>query len=74
MSIDAPNYRFNPFTQVFTPKGIGYGAEPVESKTIPSTSPYWVYLDEIPRLDSPSTLLITGFTEVSFTTVSPLRS
>jgi hypothetical protein len=67
------NLRYDPFTQTFTPYGYGYGANAKEVHTIPSSSPYWIYLDEIPREDSPSTLFINeqgagNFTEVSFTT------
>ena len=75
MAIEAPDYRYNPFTGVFSAYGYGYGGNPVEVKTIPLTAPYWVYLDEIPRKDTPKTVSIaetspgtTAFTEVSFTT------
>jgi hypothetical protein len=76
VSNDIVDYRYNPFTDTFSPYGYGYSGNPVEVKTIPSTSPYWVYLDEIPQKDSPSTVSIaetspgtTVFTEVSKTTV-----
>lgn len=69
----ANDLRYNPFTQVFTPYGYGYSGNPKEVHTIPSSAPYWIHLDEIPREDSPSTLFINeqgsgNFTEVSFST------
>jgi hypothetical protein len=72
-NISAHNLRYNPFTQAFTAYGYGYSGNPKEVHTIPSSSPYWIYLNEIPREDSPSTLFIneqggSSFTEVSFTT------
>lgn len=67
------NLRYNPFTQTYTPFGYGYSGNDKEVHTIPSSSPYWIYLNEIPREDSPSTLFVNeqgggSFTEVSFTT------
>ena len=74
MSFEIANYRYNPFTGVSTPKGYGYGAVPKETHTIPASAPFWVYLNEIPQKDTPSTLFINedgggDFVEVSFTTV-----
>ena len=74
MALSISNYRYNPFTDTFTAYGYGYSGNPEESHTIPSSGPYWVYLNEIPRRDAPSTLAVTHdggatvFTEVSFTT------
>jgi len=72
------NLRYNPFTQAFTAYGYGKGGNDKEVKTVPTSSPYWIYLDEIPREDTPSTVAIneqggSTFTEVSFST-SPAAS
>lgn len=73
MSFTAPDYRYDPFNQTFTAFGHGYSGNPKEEYTIPSSAPYYVLLNEIPRDDSPSTLLVneqggSSFTEVSFST------
>ena len=71
---DLADYRYNPFTGVFTPNPIGYSGNPVEDQVIPSVGPYWVFLNELPREDTPSTVIVTGpagtpvYTEVSKTT------
>lgn len=71
--INAPDLRYDPFTDTFTAYGHGYSGNPVEVHTVPSSAPYFVFLNEIPRKDSPSTLTIVeqggpSFTEVSYTT------
>jgi len=73
MTISAPDYRYNPFDQTFSSFGHGYLGNPKEVHVIPSSAPYYVYLNEIPRDDSPSTLLVneqggSSWTEVSFST------
>jgi hypothetical protein len=71
---DLENYRYNSFTNTITPKQIGYGANPAESRTIPSTTPYRILLHEAPQQNTPSTTEITDTTtstileEVSKTT------
>lgn len=67
------NIRYNPFTGVWTPRQIGYGAEPVEQHTIPASGPYIIQLYEMIEQNAPSTTIITTsggtpLTEVSFTT------
>ncbi len=67
------NLRYNPFTQAFTAYGHGYSGNPKEEYTIPASAPYWIYLNEIPKEESPSTLFInekagSDWTEVSFVT------
>ena len=51
----------------------GYSGNPKEEQIIASSSPYYIFLNEIPRDDNPSTLLVnekggSAFTEVSFST------
>lgn len=67
------DFRYNPFTAVITAFGHGYSGNPKEEHVIPSSAPYYIYLNEIPRNDSPSTLLVnekagSNWTEVSFAT------
>lgn len=47
------NLRLNPFTNVLSAKAITN-----EEHTIPETSPYTIRLIEVPRKDSPSTLVV----------------
>jgi uncharacterized protein YjbI with pentapeptide repeats len=73
VNFTAKNLRYDPFAQTYSPYGYGYSGNDKEVKTIPTSSPYWIYLDEIPREDSPSTLFInefggSNFSEVSFST------
>lgn len=71
---DIADYRYDPFNETFSANPIGYSGNPVEEKIIPASAPYYIYTNELPRLDSPtSTLLInekggSSFTEVSKTT------
>jgi len=66
--------RWDPWTSTYNPRQIGYGAEPAEVKTIPSTAPYEVTLFEGPQENTPSTTqinLVSGgalLQEVSKTT------
>lgn len=67
------DYRFDPFNLTFSARAIGTGGNPVEEKKIPLSGPFFVFLDELPRKDTPSTLLINEkggpvFAEVSVTT------
>ena len=73
MSFELFDYRYDPFNQTFSSFGYGYSGNPKEVHIIPSSAPYYVYLNEIPRSDSPSTLLVneqggSSFTEVSQST------
>jgi hypothetical protein len=66
---DVANYRYNPFTDKFSPNVISN-----ENRTIPASPPYQVVLFESPQENSPSTTNITltiggtQLTEVSKTT------
>jgi hypothetical protein len=71
---ESADYRYNPFTGTFTANPIGKSGNPAEVQDIPSGSPYYVYLKELPREDSPSTIGITNhdtgapFTQVGVAT------
>lgn len=72
---DLTNYRYDSFDNKVTPKKIGYGSNPPESRIIPATAPYSLLLHEAPQQNTPSTTQITDTTtsnileEVSKTTV-----
>lgn len=69
---DFANYRYNVFTDTFTPKLIGTAPNSPELHTIPSVPPYIIELFEAPQNNSPTTTIIydinQGFnlTEVAF--------
>lgn len=52
---DLANYRYRSFTNTEVPKLIGYGANPTEDRTIPSSAPYTFLLHETPQFNVPST-------------------
>lgn len=60
---DIENLRYDPFasggTGLYSPKIIGYGINPVETRQIPNSSPYIVRLFEAPQENLPSTTRIT---------------
>lgn len=53
------DYRYNPFTETWDPKKIGYGLNPAERRTIPNSAPYWIKLYEGIQENAPSTTNIT---------------
>jgi hypothetical protein len=55
---DIADYRYNSFTKVYTPRQIGYAAEPVEERIVPAVSPYIIQLYEFPQQNVPSTTAI----------------
>lgn len=74
--INIHDFRYNPFTGVYTPKTIGSGGNPYERRKIPSSSPYVLKLFELPQLNSPTSTEIwlipapTG-TQLTETDTSP---
>ena len=69
---DIADLRYNPFTNTYTPKKIGYGIIPPEVRTVPTTAPYQIKLFESPQENVPSTTAIettvggTPLREMSF--------
>jgi Holliday junction resolvase len=62
---DIEDVRYNPFTGLWTPKLIGYGANPTEDRVIPVAAPYLVKLYESPQENAPSTTrAVIGVTEL----------
>lgn len=58
------DYRHNPFSDVST------AVQAVERHIIPATSPYVINLNEVPRKDSPSTILVKEITAIVGSTVT----
>jgi hypothetical protein len=56
---DLSDLRYNPFTDEYSPKQIGYGANSPEVRTIPNSSPYIIKLFEAPQRNTPTTTEIT---------------
>lgn len=56
---DIADFRYNSFTGVYSPKAIGYGANPAERYTIPASAPYIIKLYEFPQKNVPSTTVAT---------------